>query len=152
MVLTDDSVLISLWLHRSDTEQPWPCFNIKMASYQYTGKTLYRKFHCGDNMVVRSSYLHNGNSYTGKMSFLYWDTPLEASFQTLTLTFWGRDKWLTFCRTQFQRHFIDENVAISIKISLKFVPNGPNGNKPPLVQMMACRLFGTKPLSETMMA
>ena len=44
---------------------PGPCFNIKMSSYQY------RKSHCGDKTVVRSSYLHNGISYTGKMS-LYW--------------------------------------------------------------------------------
>ena len=40
--------------------------NIKMPSYQY------RKSHCGDKTVVRSSYLHNGISYTGKMASLYW--------------------------------------------------------------------------------
>ena len=40
-------------------------FNINMLSYQY------RKYHCGDKMVVRSSYLHNGISYTGKMTSLY---------------------------------------------------------------------------------
>ena len=47
---------------------PYPggWFNIKMSSYQY------RKSHCGDKTVVRSSYLHNGISYTGKMSSLYW--------------------------------------------------------------------------------
>ena len=43
-----------------------PRFNIKMSSYQY------RKSHCGDNTVVRSSYLHNGISNTGKISSLYW--------------------------------------------------------------------------------
>ena len=32
----------------------------------------YRKSHCGDKTVVRSSYLHNGISYTGKMASLYW--------------------------------------------------------------------------------
>ena len=37
-----------------------------MSSYQY------RKSHCGDKTAVRSSYLHNGISYTGKMSSLYW--------------------------------------------------------------------------------
>ena len=42
-----------------------PRFNIKM-SYQY------RKSHCGDQTVVRSSYLHNGISYTGKTASLYW--------------------------------------------------------------------------------
>ena len=33
----------------------------------------YRKSHCGDKMVTRPSYLHNGISYTtGKMTSLYW--------------------------------------------------------------------------------
>ena len=45
---------------------PGPWFNIKMSSYQY------RKSHCGDKTVVISSYLHNGISYTGKMTSLYW--------------------------------------------------------------------------------
>ena len=40
--------------------------NIKMSTYQY------RKSHCGDKMVVRSSYLNNGISYTGKRTSLYW--------------------------------------------------------------------------------
>ena len=31
----------------------------------------YRKSHCGDKMILRPSYLHNGISYTGKTS-LYW--------------------------------------------------------------------------------
>ena len=33
-----------------------------MTSYQY------RRFHCGDKMILRPSYLHNGISYTGKIS------------------------------------------------------------------------------------
>ena len=48
---------------------PGPWFNIKMSSYQY-GKS-----HCGDKTVVRSSYLHNGISYTDKMTSLYWISP-----------------------------------------------------------------------------
>ena len=47
-------------------QYPGPRFNIKMSSYRY------RKSHCGDKTVVRSSYLHNGISYTSKMSSLYW--------------------------------------------------------------------------------
>ena len=49
-----------------NTLKPGPWFNIKMTSYRY------RKSHCGDKTVVRSSYLHNGISYTGKMTSLYW--------------------------------------------------------------------------------
>ena len=43
-----------------------PIFNIKMSSYHY------RKSHYGDKTVVRSSYLHNEISYTGKTTSLYW--------------------------------------------------------------------------------
>ena len=56
----------------------WPAgprFYIKMSSYQY------RKSLCGDKTVVRSSYLHNGISYTGKMSSLYWIGALYLIFQ-----------------------------------------------------------------------
>ena len=52
----------------------------------------------------------------------------------------------------FKRIFLNENVRISIKISLKFVPRGPINNNPALVQTMARRRSGDKPLSEPMMA
>ena len=47
--------------------------------------------------------------------------------------------------------FLNENVWISIKISLQFVPMGPINNIPALVQIMAWRRSGDKPLSEPMM-
>ena len=47
--------------------------------------------------------------------------------------------------------FLNENVIILIKISLKFVPKGPSNNIPALVQIMAWRWLGDKPLSEAMM-
>ena len=51
----------------------------------------------------------------------------------------------------FKRIFFNENVWISIKISLKFAPKGPINNIPALVQIMAWRRPGDKPLSEPMM-
>ena len=51
----------------------------------------------------------------------------------------------------FKSIFLNENVSISIKISLKFVPKGPINNIPALVQIMAWRRPGDKPLSEPMM-
>ena len=51
----------------------------------------------------------------------------------------------------FKRIFFNENVWISIKISLKFIPKGPINNIPALVQIMAWRRLGDKPLSEPMM-
>ena len=52
----------------------------------------------------------------------------------------------------FKRNFFYEKLWISIKISLKFVPNGLINNIPALVQIMAWRRTGDKPLSEPMMA
>ena len=51
----------------------------------------------------------------------------------------------------FKWIFLNENVWISINISLKYVPRGPINNIPTLVQVMAWRRPGDKPLSEPMM-
>ena len=51
----------------------------------------------------------------------------------------------------FKCIILNENVSISIKISLKFVPKGPINNYPALIQIMAWRRSGDKPLSEPMM-
>ena len=51
----------------------------------------------------------------------------------------------------FKRIFFNETVWSSIKISLKFVPKGPINNIPALVQIMAWRRPGDKPLSKPMM-
>ena len=53
-----------------------------------------------------------------------------------------------FADDSFKRIFFNENVGISIKISLKFVHKGPINNIPALVQIMAWRRPGDKPLSE----
>ena len=59
-----------------------PRFHKKMLSYQY------RKSHSGDKTVVRSSYLHNGISYTGKMTSLYW---IRAMVYCTTHSLWIHD-------------------------------------------------------------
>ena len=51
----------------------------------------------------------------------------------------------------FKWIFLNENVWISINISLKFVPRGSINNIPTLVQVMALRRPDDKPLSEPMM-
>ena len=56
-----------------------------------------------------------------------------------------------FASDTFKRIFMNENARISINISLKFVPKGLINNIPALVQIMAWRRPGDKPLSEPMM-
>ena len=51
----------------------------------------------------------------------------------------------------FKCIFLNDDEWIPIKISLKFVPKGLKNNIPALVQIMAWRRSGDKPLSEPMM-
>ena len=55
-----------------------------------------------------------------------------------------------FADDTFKCIFLNESVPILFKISLKFVPLGPVNNIPVLVQLMAWRRPGDKPLSEPM--
>ena len=51
----------------------------------------------------------------------------------------------------FKRIFLNENIWIPIKSSLKFVPEGSINNIPALIHIMAWRRPGDKPLSEPML-
>ena len=51
----------------------------------------------------------------------------------------------------FKCIFLKENVIIPIQVSLKLVPRSPIDNKPALVQEMAWRRTGDKPLPVLMM-
>ena len=64
----------------------------------------------------------------------------------------ARTKFTPFRRRYFQMHSLQWNVGILIKFSMKFVPKGPINNIPALVQIMAWRRPGDKPLSEPLMA
>ena len=67
------------------------------------------------------------------------------------ITLWPRQYGRHFADDIFNCIFLNESVRMSIKISLKFVFKSPINNIPELVQTMACRLVGAKPLSEPMM-
>ena len=73
--------------------------------------------------------------------------PLSTPLNTLRPRQNGRH----FPDDTFERIFLNDNVRILIKISLKFVPKGPIINIPSLVQIIAWRRPGDKPLSEPMM-
>ena len=70
---------------------------------------------------------------------------------TISNTLKPRQNGHRFADDTFKRIFLNENVRISIKISLKFVPSGSIDNIPTLVQVMAWRRPGDKPLSKPMM-
>ena len=89
------------------------------------------------NVLTHSSW---GNS-------INWPSfaPMAVLLNTLRLRQNGR----RFADDTFKRIFLNEYV--SIEISLKFVPKGPINNISALVQIMAWRRSGDKPLSKPMM-
>ena len=56
-----------------------------------------------------------------------------------------------FADNNFKLIFTNKQFWIVIRISLKFVPKGPNDSKSALVQVMAWRQIGDKQLSEPML-
>ena len=62
-----------------------------------------------------------------------------------------RQNDLHFADDIFKCILLNENVSLLLKISLTFVPKGPNNNIPSLVQIMAWRHPGDKPIFEPMM-
>ena len=85
-----------------------------------------------------------------EMPTLYWHTNLHTlSIHVNTLR--PRQHGRHFADDTFKRIFLNENIWISIKISLKFVPKSPIDNIPAFVQIMAWHRPGDKPLSEAMM-
>ena len=78
-------------------------------------------------------------------------TTTKILWSTLINTLRPRQNGRRFADDTFKRIFLNENVRISIKLSLKFVPKGAVNNNPSLVHMMAWCRSGDKPLSEPMM-
>ena len=76
---------------------------------------------------------------------------LGSQFPSTPNTLRPRQHGRHFADDTFKRIFLNENVRIPIEISLKFVHKGPINNIPALVQIMACRRPGDKPLSEPML-
>ena len=77
-------------------------------------------------------------------ALLHW--PIWQWFNSLK----PRQNGRRFAFDSFKCIFLNENVLIPIKISLNFIPKGPINNIPALVQVMAWRRPGDKPLSEPM--
>ena len=95
---------------------------------------------CRDDRVMACGFQSKVASHAESVS-------MTPSFNTLRPTQNGRH----FADDTFNRIVVNENVTISIKFSLKFVPKGQINNISALVQIMAWRRPGDKPLSEPVM-
>ena len=79
---------------------------------------------------------------------LSWSLLMSAIIGAYFNSLRPRQNGCHFADDIFNHIFLNKNVWISIKISLKFVPKGPIDNIAALVQIMAWRRPGDKPLSE----
>ena len=81
--------------------------------------------------------------------YLMWHSEMKivSGVSCLFNTLRPRQNGRYFPDDTFKRIFLNDNVRISIKISLKFVTKGPINNIPSLVKTMAWRRPGDKPLS-----
>ena len=147
-------VLDKLWGHVS-----WRSFNGLLSRYQFVlvGTTTHFQIRCPymKSTGTRSANGLNGIDECVDKNHL---APVMAARDILIPrinnhlpTLRPRQNGRHFADDIFKWIFLNENVWTSIKISLKFVPRGPISNIPALVQIMAWRRSGDKPLSEPMM-
>ena len=120
------------------------CVNINFNTWKCLG-LAFRLHFCLNLPGIRTMLLH---SITPLVSV---HKPNPGVFQYSIKSWRPRQSGRHFPDDTFKRIFLNENVWISIKISLNCVPRGPINNIPALVQIMAWRRPGDKPLFEPMM-
>ena len=128
----------SRWIHRTKGQLRGKCFHLMTSSWSPQQVTSITWANIGHDVWHYMVPLGHNELKIFLRICLNGQKPL---------THWGRDKMAAISQTIF----LNGNLWISIKISLKFVPKGLFNNIPELVQIMAWRRLGDKPLSEPMM-
>ena len=100
---------------------------------------------------ISMTWRHHENSYRSRKQREIAATQERQKGKKSINTLRPRQNGLHFLDVIFKCIFLNENVWISITIALKFVSKGPINDIPALVQIMAWRRSGDKPLSEPMM-
>ena len=120
----------------------WQCFNICSADDGSVPNKHQAIILTNDRLVYWCIYVSCSLSESCDPG-IFWNIIIN----TLRLRQNGRH----FADDIFKCIFLNENVWFLNTISLKFVPKGLINNIPALVQIMAWRRPGDKPLSESMM-
>ena len=104
-----------------------------------------------NHLLIISPFWSN-DSWSMTISWpIWWPIWFHCNQMKVFNTLRPRQDGRFFPDDRFKCIFLNENVWIPIDISLKFVPKGSINNIPALVQIMAWRRRGNKPLSEAMM-
>ena len=122
-----------------------------MPYYQGWGQIRFIKYKYKYKYVFFQSFKYKYKyKYTGKnlIKYKYKYKYSSSNTNTNTNTQWGRDKIAAILQMTFSNSLYWKKIVLFIQISLKIVSKGPIYNKPALVQIMAWRWVGNKPLSD----
>ena len=102
------------------------------------------------HIIPFNHFVYRKLNASGMLHLYYIDTHTSWIWNLTWLTHLPLDKMTTILQTTFSSAF-SWNIRILIQFSPKFVPKCPIDNKSALVQVMACRPSGAKPLPEPML-
>ena len=102
-------------------------------------------YHLDDDILVEITFWQKVNELWFKLHEIIYGCSIHINILR------PRQNGRHFADDIFKWIFLNENVWIPIKMSLKIVPQGPINNILTLVQIMAWRRPGDKPLSGPMM-
>ena len=143
--------------HYSDVTCPSWCRGVRLFDEQFVqtnNKAHTKAPHCWP-LCEGNHQWHVGSTHRRPVTWKRFRVMTPSWFGKMCrrtiYTLRPRQNGRHFADDIFKRIFFNEKGWISIKISLKFVPKAPINNIPALVQIMAWRRVGDKPLSEPMM-
>ena len=132
-----------LWRHCNDT--------IYITGWQAVIYTHGNVLPIKGNLIEGAHQIKSSETSPESPQFFRWRSHPRATTVKNLNTLRPRQNGRHFADGIFKCIFLNENVWIPIKISLKFIPKGAINKIPALVQIMAWRRQGDKPLSEPMM-
>ena len=131
---------------------------LRLSANQIKGPPdVYPKYGDIRNTWAQKGHFKDGwiqvNSFSRSMLQFHWITKMvtDQTYGCYFNTLMPRQNGRHFADDIFKYFFVNEKFCISINISLKFVPKGQINNNTALVQIMAWRRIGDKPLSEPML-
>ena len=129
-----------------------------LRDLKHTIDSVKGKYDVNEYIQLTHLFKHKTHNSDGRHSWWLWDKdywkvanqwPINhQQVANQSWTHWGRDKITAISQTTFSNTFSWMKTLVWIKMSLTFVPKGPINNIPALVQIIAWRLPGDKPLSK----
>ena len=138
-------------VHTLQMSQPWGIIILQwfLPFMQNRSQKTY-SWYSFEYMIIHVLMRYRCRKHT---LILHWSTGISSEnvWTALVNSLRPRQNGRHFADDIFKSIFVNENIGIPIKISLNFVPKGSISNIPALVQIMAWRRPGVKPLSEPML-